>query len=333
MKSFMRTYWRRAKLYARLIRHWGGMLLGHSYWHAEQGLGSQFAPGQLLGYYNDLTAKAHWTGPADDDGLPLNQDAQGKLVYFPTTLLQKALAHWDRWLESERTRVSDRAAFLKLADWALRAQDENGAWPIWPVIGLQCASPYSAMSQGEGISVLARAYSLTKEKEYLEGARRALSPLHVAVQQGGTCRSIPEGLVLEEVPQEPPKTVLNGWIFALYGLYDYLLVAKSRAEDACRVEEASLQASLRALVACLPRFNAGFWSYYDSSGNLASPFYHQLHIAQLKALELTFPEYAESFMRWRQVFEHQAASHLNRTRAVALKAYQKLRWPPEVVLR
>ncbi len=307
-------------------------MAGRSYWHAEQGLGRQFAPGQLLGYYNDLTAKAHWTGPVDGDGLPLNQDVQGRFIYFPTTLLQKALGHWDRWLESGRTYEADRAAFLKLAGWALRAQDENGGYPIWPLVGLKAASPHSAMSQGEGISVLVRAYHLTQREEYLEGARRALGPLLAAVQQGGTCRVCPEGLVLEEAPQEPHNTILNGWIFALYGLYDYLLAAKARTQDACRVE-AALQASLRALVACLPQFNAGFWSYYDTSGNLASPFYHQLHIAQFKALELTFPEHAESLRWWRQLFEHQAASRLNCTKAVALKVYQKLRRPPEVVLR
>ncbi|MBT9134927.1 MAG: hypothetical protein DDT38_01669 [Firmicutes bacterium] len=328
----MRIYRRRAKLYARLMRHWGGMLFGRSYWHAEQGPGRQFAPGNLLGYYNDLTAKAHWTGPVDSDGLPLNQDVQGRFICFPTTLLQKALGHWDRWLESGRTSEYNHDAFLNLAAWALRVQDENGGWPIWPMLGQNYASPYSAMTQGEGISVLVRAYSLSGEEAYLNCARRARELFLADVQNGGTCRSIAEGLVLEEVPQEPPNTVLNGWIFALYGIYDYLLVAKGH-DVGCQQVEAALQASLRALVACLPQFNAGFWSYYDMSGNLASPFYHQLHIAQLKTLELTFPEHAESLRRWRQLFEHQAASRLNRTKALVLKAYQKLRRPPEVVLR
>lgn len=152
------------------------------------------------------------------------------------------------------------------------------------------------------------------------------------VEQGGTCRSVSAGVVLEEIPLEPPNTILNGWIFALYGLYDYLLEAKDQDGGNTQVDE-SLQASLRALLATLPQFNAGFWSYYDTSGNLASPFYQQLHIAQLKALELTFPEYAESLRHWRQIFERQAASRFNWIRAVALKAYQKLRRPPEVVLR
>jgi hypothetical protein len=308
------------------------MLLGKSYWHAQQGLGRQFAPGQLLGYYNDLTAKVNWTGPVDGNGLPLNQNAEGMSIYFPTTLLQKALGHWDKWLESGCTSEADRIAFLNLATWGSRAQDENGGWPIWPVLGLNYASPYSAMTQGEGISVLVRAYSLTQDAQYIEAARRALEPLLAPVEQGGTCRSISAGLVLEEVPLKHSNTILNGWIFALYGLYDYLLEAKDQEGDNTQLD-ADIQASLRALVACLPQFNAGFWSYYDTYGNLASPFYQQLHIAQLKALELTFPEFADSLLHWRMLFEQQAASRLNRIKAVAVKAYQKLRQPPKVVLR
>lgn len=331
MKKFSK-HWYRASLYARLMKHWGGMLLGKSYWHAQQGLGRQFVPGRLLGYYNDLTAKVNWTGPVDDNGLPLNHLSNGNFIYFPTTLLQKALGHWDKWLESKQAGGNEQTAFLKLAEWCLRSQDDKGGWAIWPVLGLSYASPYSAMTQGEAVSVLVRAASLSQDARYREGARRALGLMLTAVERGGVSRSTPEGLVLEEVPLVPHNTLLNGWIFALYGLYDYLLMAKVWQEDTEWVEGA-LRDSLQALLTYMPLFNAGFWSYYDTSGNLASPFYQQLHIAQLRALEMTFPEHSEQIGRWRQLFEQQAASRLNKVRAVALKAYQKLRRPPEVVLR
>lgn len=331
MKKFSK-HWYRASLYIRLMKHWGGMLLGKSYWHAQQGLGRQFVPGQLLGYYNDLTAKTNWTGPVDDNGLPLNQLSNGNFIHFPTTLLQKALGHWDRWLESKQADSNERTAFLKLAEWCLRSQDANGGWAIWPVLGLSYASPYSAMTQGEAVSVLVRAASFNQNERYREAAKRALELMFSAIGGGGVCRSATEGLVLEEAPLVPHNTLLNGWVFALYGLYDYLLMAKVWQEDTEWVE-AGLRDSLHALLAYMPQFNAGFWSYYDTSGNLASPFYHQLHIAQLKALEITFTEYADEIGRWRQLFEQQADSRLNKVRAVVLKAYQKLRRPPEVVLR
>jgi heparosan-N-sulfate-glucuronate 5-epimerase len=319
-------------VYARLFRSWARMLAGRSYWHVEQGMGRQFQPHELAGYYNDLTAKAQWVGRTDTHGLPLNQFSKGLPVYFPTTLLQKALAHWDRWLASGRTGAADRAAFLKLADWALETQDERGGWSIWPLIGLCYASPYSAMTQGEGASVLTRAYSLTQDKKYLEGSRRALGPMLSDVSEGGTCRTTPGGLVLEEVPLSIPNTVLNGFVFALYGLHDYCLAAKPDTQ-AARAAKTALEASLEGLVAHIPKFDAGFWSYYDSRGSLASPFYHRLHIAQLRALELTFAQHRESFRSWRELFERYDASRLRRLRALVVKACQKLRHPPEVVLR
>ncbi len=314
-------------LYRRMLRRWMLLARGKSYWHQEQELGERFVPGELAGYYNDLAGKTRWDGPVDDAGLPLNETLEGKLVHFPTSVLQKALGHWDRWLQSDRKDDDHYDQFIRSARWALDSQDKRGGWPIWPLLGLHYASPYSAMTQGEGISVLARAFLATGEEAYLDGARLALSPLLTEVSDGGTCRRVPEGLVLEEVPLHDPATILNGWIFALYGLYDLSLVDGSL--DVAK----ALEESLDALVAYLPEYDAGFWSYYDTRRNLASPFYHRLHVAQLRALELTFPECASVFALSREIFERQLTSRLNRSRALALKVIQKLRRPPDTVLR
>ena len=72
-------YWEKVKSISALLRRWGAMLLGRSYWHVPQGLGRSFAPGRLCGYYNDLTAKAWWNGPVDEAGLPVNE-VRGKRV-------------------------------------------------------------------------------------------------------------------------------------------------------------------------------------------------------------------------------------------------------------
>ena len=90
-----------------------------------------------------------------------------------------------------------------------------------------------------------------------------------------------------------------------------------------------LGAVLASLLARLPLYDARFWSFYDTSGALASPFYHRLHIAQLEALELSYPEYAGRFRELRDTFQGQLASRLSVVRAVDLEGYQKLRHPPE----
>ncbi len=311
-----------------LALRWARMLGGKSYWHLKQDVGKHFVPGELLGYYNDLSGKTQWEGPVDTEGLPLTSISGGEPFYFSTTLIQKALGHWDNWLGSKRQDTKHYEAFLKLADWALNDQDEHGGWKNPPSLREpRYASPYSAITQGEGVSMLVRAFSVSEGEAYLKGAQRALTTLLRSVEEKGTRRWVPEGLVLEEYPLQPPNTVLNGWIFGLYGLYDYLLVERSR-----EIQEA-LEDGLSALIAYLPRYDAGFWSFYDTSGNLASPFYHRLHIAQLKALELTFPQHAVALRQARTTFERQSVSRRNLTRAVLLKTYQKLRHPQEVVLR
>ena len=308
-----------------MFAHWTKMLLGSSYYHLPQGLGRAFVPGKLKGYFNDLTVKTGWKGPTDEEGIPINLREDGNTVYFATTVVQKALGHWDRWLLTRDPK--EKGAFLMICNWLVKNQDEQGGWPLWTQVGLSLSSPYSAMTQGESISALVRAWHLTGDEIYLSAARRALRLMFVPVEKGGVIRRLPNGVLLEEVPSWHLNGILNGWIFALFGLYDFLLAE----EDAGA--RSLLEESLQTLIAYLPRYNAGYWSFYDLEGNLASPFYQRLHIAQLEALELAFPEHAEVFSRYRYEFNQQLASWANRTRAIVVKAWQKLRNPPEVVLR
>lgn len=320
----MRGLWRFAKRYPPLLRHWSAMLLGRSYWHAPQGLGRAYSPTELHGYHNDMTAKVQWTGPIDAEGIPLCQ-FNGRQLHFPTMLLQKALGHWDCWL---LTRDSvHRDEFLRLARWAERNLDDRGGWKVWTLIGIDSVRPYAGMTQGEGISVLVRAHQVTGEAAFLGAARRALDPMLRPVVDGGTQRVVADGIILEEFPLEEHSGVLNGWVFAVFGLHDLLLGhADPRAQTL-------LESSLTALARLLPRYDLGYWSRYDLSGTIASPFYHGLHIAQLTALELTFAKHSTTFGEYRRRFEAQRDSKLNRVRAVARKAVQKLANPPPTVLQ
>lgn len=318
----MKRWSEMVSLYYRMIVRYSKMFAKRSYAHNDQGVGKHFLPGHLAGYYNDLSGKIDWRGPVDNRGLPVVRVPGGKMAHLPTVLIQKGLGHWEAWLSSGKQSMQHWEAFLQLTQWALGAQDESGGWKVWPPY-FGSATPYSAMTQGEGISLFVRAYSVTGEQKYLEGARRALTLIITPIDKGGTNWLSPAGLVLEEKPFEIPKTILNGWIFALYGLYDLTIIDGDR-----KAREAS-EATLKALIAYLDRYNAGFWSFYDTSGTLASPFYHRLHIAQLEALELTYPEHRKQFARLRKTFERQLKSPLNRTVALAMKSYQKLRRPPE----
>jgi len=203
----------------RLLVRWAKVLAGRSYYHQPQRLGKVFHPQELAGYFNDLTAKTHWTGHTDEEGIPVNVLADGRRVYFATTIVQKALGHWDKWLLTHDER--DKEGFLRLSRWLLARQDDHGGWPVWPEVGLSLPSPYSAMTQGECISAFVRAWKLTGEVAFAEGARRALVLMCRPLESGGPAIIEEESLFLEEVPTIPRSSILNGWIFALFGLYDF----------------------------------------------------------------------------------------------------------------
>lgn len=300
------------------------MATGRSYWHVPQGQGRQFVPGELAGYFNDLTAKTAWTGPVDRWGLPMVR-VNGNLQLFPGTVLQKGLGHWDRWMQSRQRSAIQYEAFERAARWAVTAQDDRGGWPL-PATEPASVSPYSAMSQGQGISVLCRAYLITGRDEYISAAVRAADLMLAPMASGGTACFVPEGIVLEENPARPPRTVLNGWIFALFGLYDLDLVLPRETL------RAALYSTVKALAALLPAFDSGFWSYYDSDRTLASPFYHRLHIAELRALEMSFPDSSQVFAATADCFERYLGRFTNRLHAVVIKGCQKLWDPPTVII-
>jgi len=76
----------------------------------------------------------------------------------------------------------------------------------------------------------------------------------------------------------------------------------------------------------LGRYDTGFWSLYEQAGTqlpmLASPFYHRLHVVQLRIMhQLTgLSIFAETADRW----DEYSRSRARRTRALAYKTAFKL---------
>lgn len=313
---------RKSEIIRALTGHWAKMLLGNSYWHASRGLGKYFKPGELQDYYRDYSTKINWDGGVDASHLPLVQEPGGKPFTHPLVLAQKALGHWSCWLARTESEKKHYQNFLQLAKWLVRAQESQGSWDI-PILHKPIfTSPYSALVQGQAVSVLARAFLVTSEQEYLEAAHQGVDFMLKPLEEGGLCRTTTAGPILEEYLYHQPKTVLNGWISALYGMYDLLLL-----DEQAKVRDA-LDASLETIITYLPTYDAGYWSLYDNSGTIASPYYHRVHITQLRALELSFPSRATVLRTVRVRFEKQLSSSLCFTKAFVLKAIQKLRHPP-----
>lgn len=230
-----------------------------------------------LGYF--LRRERRYFEPKDALGIPLRCFPDRKPQYVPTRVAAYGLARFNRYLE--RGNAADREAFLRVANWFMRPKD--ALWRYTFDRGRLRAPWISAMAQGQGVSVLVRAWRTTGEARYLEQARRATAPFHAPLAAGGLRSSI-EGRCAfwEEYPEDPPAHVLNGFLFALIGI----LELAPYANDAPRLA----QAMGSALERCVDFWDLGYWSTYDLAHrihgrvNPATITYHRLHIAQLNYL-------------------------------------------------
>lgn len=140
---------------------------------------------------------------------------------------------------------------------------------------------FSGMAQGEMLTVLSRLYELTGDTEYLEFARKVFRTL--IILQGTSDRWVVRidtaGYYwIEEYPHDTrPAQTLNGFVTALFGVYEYYLV--SHDPQALQVWELALT----TLKAYLPDFHRdGQRSLYClGHSHVANPGYHKLHIHQM----------------------------------------------------
>lgn len=297
-----------------------------TFWH-EQPAMSGFTPGELGSYYMTFSQKADYAGTYDANNIPM-LDYLGVIgpQYNPIAIAQYGLGNLNQWLATRDENRRER--FLKVADWLVANLEENpGGYRVWNhYFDFEYRTPlrapwYSGLAQGQGISVLVRAHKHTGETKYLDTARAAFQCMRAHVDVGGVIFLDQQGhRWIEEYIVSPPTHILNGFLWALWGVYDLALVTNE--PSAWQV----WQESLDTLRVNLHLYDAGYWSLYEQSGTrmkmMASPFYHRLHIVQLQVMarltgDSIFQQYAE---RWAEYMQ----SRMNRGRALVYKSVFKL---------
>jgi len=103
-------------------------------------------------------------------------------------------------------------------------------------------------------------------------------------------------------------------------VYDYFLATGEKSA------EQLFTRAVNTLRRNLDGYDLGFWSLYEQSGTrlpmVASPFYHQLHVAQLRMMERLTGD--DLFSRYADRWETYARSRTKRTRALCYKGAFKL---------
>jgi hypothetical protein len=159
------------------------------------------------------------------------------------------------------------------------------------------------MAQGEAASLLVRLYLTTAEEAFASAALRALAPLSQPSTNGGVCAFLEGARWPEEFPTRPPSFVLNGAMFAWWGVRDVAVGLGDR--EAGHFFETGAD----TLAANLWRYDTGKWSLYSLYPHpvrpVASSFYHALHIEQLRAMNMFAPrlQFPEMQRRWERYVE------------------------------
>jgi hypothetical protein len=279
-------------------------------------------------YFMRFGRKADYAGPFDAAGIPL-LDYRGRIgrQYNPIAIAHYGLARFNRWCE--RGDSVDRTAWLAVSRWLVANLQPNAhGVPVWfhhfdwPYREMLKAPWYSGLAQGNGVSMLVRAAVETRDGMFADAAHRAFQSFGLPVSQGGVLVTDPRGDVwIEEYLVDPPSHILNGFIWALWGVHDYAQWSRHTTATAL------WDAGVRTLVSRLDDFDTGWWSLYeapiDGRQMLASLYYHRLHVVQLRVLhELTKNA---AFAAYAARFDEYARRPLSRARAFTEKAWFKLR--------
>jgi len=311
---------RSLRTYGYLVLDFWRYLRGKDYFRQPQGLGPHFRDARC--YYNDLTGKALWDGNVRDGVPVLYLPSRGKTVADPCMVLLWALGSLDRYFLEGEVGYLENAG--RAASWLVDKVLPEGYWE--GELGasdpsIKYYSSNSCMTQGLALSFLTRILQnglldpgLRLELDDL--ARRVAENMLQPLDQNGTVGERGEDLYLYEYARVDECVVFNGWVYGLFGLWDH---ARRTADLAT---QRHLDRSLATLKRALPLFKrSDGWSFYDTRGRLASPFYHDLHISLLEALHLLTEERA--FFDQMRAFQ-KANSRINRARYTLNKIKDKL---------
>ncbi|MDR1272993.1 MAG: D-glucuronyl C5-epimerase family protein [Odoribacteraceae bacterium] len=233
-------------------------------------------PGELGYYYirfeEKLSRLNHLIHSFDAEGIPLNTtyiDVETpRLHYYPISIGQYGLALFHSWLATGN--VEKREHFLRVANWFAREKhEEAGLGYYWltdvPKPEYDIRAPWkSAFAQGRALSILTRAWQLTGDEAYLRVATGALTPFAKDISEGGVSVDRVAGETFyEEYVAAVPTRVLDGHLFSLFGLLDYIRAVPAGHDPAGhRLARRLFDEGIEGVIRQFPRFDLGYWTRF-----------------------------------------------------------------------
>lgn len=238
-----------------------------------------------------------WGGVSPYDNYPMDSSGvllflhDGYTYYHPVDIAQKILLFVNSYkiTQDDEFLVRSKKFAQKLIDISYTVNDAiyfpyNFNWNLHGIPGETMSSPwFSGMAQGQVLSAIIRLFEVTKDSSYLPicdkiflSFTRQISgkkPWMTFIDKNGY-------LWIEEYPWERgPTLALNGFIFAIYGLYDYYILTQN---NRCKK---ILDGSLTTIKKYIKVYrNEGDLSYYCLRHRIKYKNYHTYHTEQLLML-------------------------------------------------
>jgi hypothetical protein len=246
--------------------------------------------------------------------------------YNWTIIQQEAIRYFQYWLDYRTDRY--RKKFFRLVDFCCSYLEKitpygSGWYYRYPKLPYFASdSPrISGMSQGQGISLLVKAYELTRDKKYLLLAEEVYSLMLTDIDNGGTrFVTSKDNWWFDERPfiGKPPTLTLNGFVYSLFGI-----------ADLCHASHdpkylTAFQKGVAALKELLKSFDRYSWSLYNLYPNphLSNDSYHLCHFNQLRALGYVAKD--KAFLRMALKWEKQYHSYSIRNYVKAIRFFANM---------
>ncbi len=294
-----------------------------SYWHSITRCAINKKPETIGRYYLNFESKLDYPEKIDSNGIPMWRNNDEPYFYHPIVIAQYALGIFEHLYQKNYNDELLKRKFLLQSEWFKSNFVESDCGKVWNIFYdiplYKMKKPwYSALAQGETMSVLTRAYLLTKDYTYLGLAEDAIKPFSLEVKDGGLINYFNGIPVYEEYPSKyKTVAVLNGLIFSLLGLYDLYLVNANKNVYSLFIQGVD---SVKKL---LPFYDTGYWARYylfDYPKEYVASFtYISLMYEQLKVLYFLTDD--ETFLNYSEKWKSYTENNLFKVRALFKKIF------------
>ncbi|HEX7474223.1 MAG TPA: D-glucuronyl C5-epimerase family protein [Candidatus Limnocylindrales bacterium] len=208
----------------------------------------------------------------------------GRRVYSPGNLASDGDRYLDGYVRTGNPAYLERALVRARKLLTLSVMSGGGRYFAYKFSYASEGLPapwFSAYSQGFALSLFVRLYRVTGDRHWADRAREtALSFRRLGPASRPWVAYAPNGFLwLEEYPSAHPSHVLNGFDFALFGLYDYERLTRDPTAHAL------LEGALRTMRAYGARYRVPSQvCLYDLVHRTQPVHYHAIAIWQLRDL-------------------------------------------------